>query len=200
MMGWVKSAVKMTEDCDQCKGLGTWAVAPKSTLNCSPFRTFHKWIEIIPICMLHDWKDKIKILTVMASFTPCQTCRVLHGQNTQVFLQTFADRILVLVTQRGKVGSLVLIPYFPYSYTLNEDVSSRLLCLMPPLLSHNRANHLIKSICFCQNPLLPSSWYLCLEALPPNISRLCIPYTYLRSPPSFGSTRHKEVWNLVNEV
>lgn len=50
----------------------------------------------------------------MASFTPCQTSRILHGHNTQVFLQTFADRILVLVTQMGKVGTLVLMPHFPY--------------------------------------------------------------------------------------
>lgn len=43
----------------------------------------------------------------MASFTPRQTSRELGGKHTQVFMQSFADRILVLVTQMGKVGNLV---------------------------------------------------------------------------------------------
>lgn len=45
----------------------------------------------------------------MASLTPRQTSRNLNGNSTQVFLQTFADRVLVLVTQMGKVGNLVLV-------------------------------------------------------------------------------------------
>ncbi|KAF8163365.1 hypothetical protein B0H34DRAFT_795083 [Crassisporium funariophilum] len=43
----------------------------------------------------------------MASFAPRQTSRQLNGKNTEVFLQTFADRYLVLVTQMGKVGNLI---------------------------------------------------------------------------------------------
>ncbi|KAF8965264.1 hypothetical protein BDZ97DRAFT_1904150 [Flammula alnicola] len=43
----------------------------------------------------------------MAAFTPRQTSRDLDGKNTQVFLQSFADRILVLVSQMGKVGNLI---------------------------------------------------------------------------------------------
>ena len=33
--------------------------------------------------------------------------RDIAGQSTQIVLQTFADRIFVLVTQLGKVGNLV---------------------------------------------------------------------------------------------
>ncbi|KDR81678.1 hypothetical protein GALMADRAFT_239794 [Galerina marginata CBS 339.88] len=43
----------------------------------------------------------------MAAFTPRQTTRNLDGRQTQVFLQTFGDRVLVLVTQLGKVGNLI---------------------------------------------------------------------------------------------
>lgn len=36
-----------------------------------------------------------------------QTSRDLNGISTQILVQAFADRILVLVTQMGKVGTLV---------------------------------------------------------------------------------------------
>ncbi|KAJ7430709.1 hypothetical protein B0H11DRAFT_1837575 [Mycena galericulata] len=36
-----------------------------------------------------------------------QLARELEGNNTEIVLQTFADRILVLVTQLGKVGNLI---------------------------------------------------------------------------------------------
>lgn len=36
-----------------------------------------------------------------------QTEKELAGNLTQVVIQTFSDRILVLVTQLGKVGNLV---------------------------------------------------------------------------------------------
>ncbi|KAK7020550.1 hypothetical protein R3P38DRAFT_2970120 [Favolaschia claudopus] len=36
-----------------------------------------------------------------------QITRELHGNSTEIVIQTFADRILVLVTQLGKVGNLI---------------------------------------------------------------------------------------------
>ena len=36
-----------------------------------------------------------------------QTIRELNGISTEVLIQTFADRILILITQLGKVGNLV---------------------------------------------------------------------------------------------
>ncbi|KAJ7046864.1 hypothetical protein C8F04DRAFT_987123 [Mycena alexandri] len=48
-----------------------------------------------------------------------QLSRELQGNNTEIVIQTFADRILVLVTQLGKVGNLIqatipeTIPLFP---------------------------------------------------------------------------------------
>lgn len=36
-----------------------------------------------------------------------QMARELDGERTEVLLQAFSDRILVLVTQVGKVGNLV---------------------------------------------------------------------------------------------
>ena len=43
----------------------------------------------------------------MASFTPRQAAAELDGVRTVVFVQSYADRTLVLVTQVGKVGRLV---------------------------------------------------------------------------------------------
>ncbi|KAF9464772.1 hypothetical protein BDZ94DRAFT_1255854 [Collybia nuda] len=43
----------------------------------------------------------------MAMITPRQITRNLNGHSTEILIQTFADRILVLVTQKGKVGTLV---------------------------------------------------------------------------------------------
>jgi len=43
----------------------------------------------------------------MATITPRQISRTLHGIETQVFMQSFVDRVLVLVTQMGKVGNLI---------------------------------------------------------------------------------------------
>jgi len=45
----------------------------------------------------------------MAAITPRQISRTLGGIETQVFMQSFVDRVLVLVTQVGKVGNLVLL-------------------------------------------------------------------------------------------
>lgn len=39
--------------------------------------------------------------------TTRQISRELNGNNTEILIQAFADRILVLVTQMGKVGNLV---------------------------------------------------------------------------------------------
>lgn len=44
----------------------------------------------------------------MAMITPRQIVRNLNGHSTEILVQTFADRVLVLVTQMGKVGTLVL--------------------------------------------------------------------------------------------
>ena len=45
----------------------------------------------------------------MAAITPRQMSRKVCGIETQVFMQSFVDRVLVLVTQVGKVGNLVLL-------------------------------------------------------------------------------------------
>ena len=49
-------------------------------------------------------------LQYFGTFTMLQTANIgreIEGVQTDVLLQAFADRILVLVTQLGKVGSLV---------------------------------------------------------------------------------------------
>lgn len=43
----------------------------------------------------------------MAMVAPRQILRILDGKPTEIMLQTFTDRVLVLVTQMGKVGNLV---------------------------------------------------------------------------------------------
>jgi hypothetical protein len=39
--------------------------------------------------------------------TQKQSSKVINGVKTEVVLQPFADRILILITQLGKVGNLV---------------------------------------------------------------------------------------------
>ncbi|KAF7363510.1 hypothetical protein MSAN_01007300 [Mycena sanguinolenta] len=56
-----------------------------------------------------------------------QLSRELHGNTTEIVIQTFADRILVLVTQLGKVGNLIqatlpdTIPLLPAATTQDSD-------------------------------------------------------------------------------
>lgn len=38
---------------------------------------------------------------------PVQILREINGQQTELLIQQFADRMMILVTQMGKVGTLV---------------------------------------------------------------------------------------------
>lgn len=49
----------------------------------------------------------ISLPTTSTMLTTSQLTRELEGIKTDVVIQAFADQILVLVTQLGKVGSLV---------------------------------------------------------------------------------------------
>lgn len=53
----------------------------------------------------HATSLSVSALTIMAATLQ----RDIAGQPTQIVLQTFADRILILVTQVGKVGNLVSV-------------------------------------------------------------------------------------------
>jgi proteasome assembly chaperone 3 len=44
---------------------------------------------------------------------PGQLARELDGQHTEVVIQNYADRTLVLVTQKGKVGNLIQVSIPP---------------------------------------------------------------------------------------
>ena len=90
----------------------------------------------------------------MAAFTPRQASRELGGRETQVFMQSFADRILVLVTQMGKVGNLVrpkhervLPPYLLLtSFPLNVQIQATLpatASLLPPTSDASQTNRLL---------------------------------------------------------
>ncbi|TFK42514.1 hypothetical protein BDQ12DRAFT_676335 [Crucibulum laeve] len=62
----------------------------------------------------------------MAMFTPRQISREISGNITEIMLQTFADRVLVLVTQIGKVGNLIqasIPPTIPLSPAPASDPS-----------------------------------------------------------------------------
>lgn len=53
-----------------------------------------------------------------------QLSRNINGVHTDVVLQTFSDRIIVLVTQVGKVGNLVSFSHlFPNSILFRIHVS-----------------------------------------------------------------------------
>lgn len=42
-----------------------------------------------------------------AAIPTAQQARVLNGTHTEVFIQVYADRILVIVTQLGRIGCMV---------------------------------------------------------------------------------------------
>lgn len=62
-------------------------------------------------CVTYGDRDEFELAIIgfestgMASTT--QTTKDIEGISTDVVIQQFADRILVLVTQLGKVGNLV---------------------------------------------------------------------------------------------
>lgn len=62
----------------------------------------------------------------MAMISPRRVSHVLNGHSTEILIQTFADRVLVLVTQMGKVGTLVLPKLYqglPVILTFFQDPS-----------------------------------------------------------------------------
>jgi hypothetical protein len=69
-----------------------------------------------------------------------QITRELEGTRTEVVLQSFSDRILVLVTQMGKVGTLVAGGAFP---------SRLLLTNIAPKDTSNDTFHHTTSPCTC---------------------------------------------------
>lgn len=74
-----------------------------------------------------------------SSYTMLQsatTARELEGVQTDLLIQAFADRVVVLVTQLGKVGSLVRLPCPPTSLCMLLKYSHR---FKPPCLLQCRS-------------------------------------------------------------
>ena len=84
------------------------------------------------IAFILAWRDRPVALTVMVRPVVLAE-RDIESVHTQVIVQTFSDRVLVIVTQLQKVGTLV-----------------RELCfILPPFISHS-----IRSKPPCQPPSL----------------------------------------------
>lgn len=60
-------------------------------------------------CLLPSSSTPIPLHITKTMLQSSTIARTLDGVQTDVLIQTFADRIIVLVTQLGKVGSLVSI-------------------------------------------------------------------------------------------
>ncbi|ORY91628.1 hypothetical protein BCR35DRAFT_349421, partial [Leucosporidium creatinivorum] len=62
-----------------------------------------------------------------------QAARIIQGQHTEVFVQAFADRVLVLVTQVGRIGCMIQVnpppPGLPAPLT---STSNSLFPSLPP--------------------------------------------------------------------
>ncbi|KZT32406.1 hypothetical protein SISSUDRAFT_1066955 [Sistotremastrum suecicum HHB10207 ss-3] len=66
---------------------------------------------------------------------------LIQGSKTKVILQSFSDRVLILVTQRGKVGNLIQASIPPTTPLISsEDVSSAVH--LTPLLGAAPSAHL----------------------------------------------------------
>jgi len=66
-----------------------------------------------------------------------QSSKVINGVKTEVVLQPFADRILILITQLGKVGNLVRLRK-PSTPQTNTDLCTKIQASIPqtaPLLA-----------------------------------------------------------------
>ena len=66
-----------------------------------------QWV-VVRIIRMSEWQLEIDLSSTDANMlTQKQSSKVINGVKTEIVLQPFADRILVLITQLGKVGNLV---------------------------------------------------------------------------------------------
>lgn len=60
------------------------------------------------------------------------SCREIQGVRTELVIHNYADRVLVLITQLGKVGCLVRLPYYPLYKILLISFYPQIQASMPP--------------------------------------------------------------------
>ncbi|KAF8212154.1 hypothetical protein K438DRAFT_1915897 [Mycena galopus ATCC 62051] len=98
-----------------------------------------------------------------------QLSRELHGNTTEIVIQTFADRILVLVTQLGKVGNLIqatipeTIPLLP---AIQDPVQPNVQALpeppaaiqLTPLLGNAPSEHIQTLHCLYASQIATLIW------------------------------------------
>ncbi|KAJ7235442.1 hypothetical protein B0H12DRAFT_146123 [Mycena haematopus] len=98
-----------------------------------------------------------------------QLSREIHGNITELVIQTFADRILVLVTQLGKVGNLIqaTIPdTIPLLAAIQDSSQANAPALpeppaaiqLTPLLGHAPSDHLQTLHCLYASQIATLLW------------------------------------------
>lgn len=64
-----------------------------------------EWVNRLSVM----WRCNSRFSFMMDRFVHRQLSRDLDGNTTDVLVQMFSDRVLVLITQLGKVGTLVIL-------------------------------------------------------------------------------------------
>ncbi|KAJ3517170.1 hypothetical protein NLJ89_g669 [Agrocybe chaxingu] len=149
----------------------------------------------------------------MAAFTPRQTSKVLGGKNTQVFLQTFADRVLVVIgidtahqhPHRYPLSECLQQPwtvrYAPIYEALDTGSNKSAIVACNKLLKKHPQNELIKSLkalALIRSQKVEESLVLCdevLELKPTNDAVLTAMMHVLR-----GLGRHNDMVTMFEEA
>ncbi|KAJ6502474.1 hypothetical protein C8R45DRAFT_976724 [Mycena sanguinolenta] len=99
-----------------------------------------------------------------------QLSRELHGNTTEIVIQTFADRVLVLVTQLGRVGNLIqatlpdTVPVLPAATQDSTEPNAPALPEPPaaiqltPLLGNAPSEHLQTLHCLYASQIATLVW------------------------------------------
>lgn len=125
--------------------------------------------------------------------------REIEGVQTEVLLQSFVDRILVLITQLGKVGSLVRLPSNSYQHFIDGSSRSRpLFHLQCRCCLHLLQIHLSPMSFHSQYLHHPFNLHLYSAALRQSASRRCTTCTHPRSLPSSGHWKAQACWKQTD--
>ena len=132
--------------------------------------------------------------------SPTQVTRDIAGNNTDIVVLPYADRVLVLVTQLGKVGNLVS-PFHPCIVDLSEHLtmSIRYKPLYPRQHRYNPRQNpapIIPMLLHFPHHLLEFKSPDCSEARRPTTSTRSIISMPRRLLRSYGRQREGGLWRV----
>jgi len=190
--GWTAWAVNMTEEFDHSTGLwkhinrheGIWSQKltdeaaqwedKSPTIQKTSFRSLCFWRVSLQTAALY------KVANITWAIIMTST---LSREDTKISIQIFADAVLVLVTQVGKVGNLVHIPFPSFSAVWSKQ-RYKPLCQLRFHCNLLRLQTLsIQMLWHCLHLRLRSNLHHCLDTRHLNTLKHYTISTPHRSPP-----------------